>query len=300
MGQLDEIMGNDISLPSWDSDYPIPNIFNARRHTTGLDKPIFVVGVPRSGTTLFGACLGGHEHLASSEESLFLLDMWRIATDLHSGNNPRNWAPLAPYINSSGLLDTIGDFSDKIFNSLITAQGKVRYVDHTPWYIACLPMIRALYPECIVIHMIRDGRQVVRSLQDSYSRGFQWAGKTIQDSSKLWVNLLNQGIHQAKENKNSRYLEVRYENLCSNPIKTIQAVSSFCGISWDKNMLKALATPHANPSRSNVPLAQISVEESVLIKPREELKSWPSEWDESDKKIFLDVAGSTMKRLKYL
>ena len=57
MDQLDEIMGNDISLPSWDSDYPIPNIFNARRHTTALDKPIFVVGVPRSGTTLFGACL---------------------------------------------------------------------------------------------------------------------------------------------------------------------------------------------------------------------------------------------------
>ena len=103
-----------------------------------------------------------------------------------------------------------------------------------------------------------------------------------------------------RERGDSNYLEVRYEDLCSDPIKTLQSVSSFCGLSWDENMLTALAKSHANPSRKNVPLAKVSLDQSVLINPRKELNGWPTEWTESDKQEFLNVAEATMSKLSYL
>src|ERR1700739_1106308 len=45
----------------------------AARTNAGLKKPIFVIGSPRSGTTLLGSCLAAHSNLIASEESLFLI-----------------------------------------------------------------------------------------------------------------------------------------------------------------------------------------------------------------------------------
>jgi len=291
---------SNISLPIPNNEEVImPSVFGQFRQKSGLKRPIFVVGSPRSGTTVLGSCLAANKDLSGSDESLFLLDMWRIASDLHSGSNRRGWAPLQKYISTEQLREAIGEFSDNIFNALVVSQGKQRYVDHTPWYVACIPMLYSLYHDCIVIHIIRDGRHVTCSLQKAYSSGFEWAGQYISDSARLWSYLVNLGIEYGRTKHARHYLELRYEDLCLEPETFLKKLCIAIDVEWDNCMLKPLAKAHATPSRKNATIATLNENNTLTINQVQEIEDWPKEWSPSDRKAFLDSAGETMTQLAY-
>ncbi len=277
-----------------------PEILTLRRANTALQKPIFIVGCPRSGTTVLGACLSAHTCLAGANESLFLLDCWRIANDLHGGNNLQGWAPLAEYISCGQLLEAVGAFSDAIILSLLKKTGKDRYIDHTPWYVACIPFIRSLYPDCIIVHVLRDGRHVVASLQNSFERGFAWAGKTTAERAALWNSLVITGLNSKQSLLIDEYFEVRYEDFCKDPILCLQWLLNALGLHWDERVLAPLAVPHATPASTASILAQTDSEGRLQIRPKNADFRWPKSWTPVDKSDFLRVAEEGMCRSGYL
>lgn len=270
-----------------------------RRNNAALRAPIFIVGCPRSGTTLLGNCLANHSKVCGANESLFLLDMWRIMKDLHRGNNPRTFAPLAEYITEYKLLEAIGDFSDSVFKSLVTRSGKMLYIDHTPWYIACIPLIYSLYRDCIIIHILRDGRQVTASLQHSYSNGFHWAGSSIEESATLWSNLINIGMEEGKKIPINQYIEIHYEDLCENPEQFMQKLLQALDLEWNNEVLHPLSIPHANPSTPDPTLSNILPDGSLQLRPRKNTSRWPRHWSLEDREKFLQCAGNAMQQSNY-
>lgn len=277
----------------------IDGVWPPKRKSTALEKPVFVVGSPRSGTTVLGRCLGAHPQAVIGEETLIIADFWRIWVELHLGANPRSFAPLREYISSERLIDAMGTFIDSVFCGLFDRSPKAkRYVDHTPWYAGCVPLLNAIYPDCQIVHIIRDGRTVVRSLGVSYDKGFAWCGKSITERSLLWKKLVlsaqNNGLCLGAD----RYCEIRYETLCQNPKETLEKVVVWLGLSPADECLKPLSVSHSDPSRNDVCLA--SSGEVFEINPRTIKSEWQEDWSAEVIEEFKTVALSTMCALQYL
>ena len=257
------------------------------RTGSALKQPIFVVGSPRSGTTVLGQCLGAHPLCVTNEESLILLPLWRIYIDLYASGLPTGIINLKEYISGEQLLSSLGQLADTVFTGLLGQAKASRYVDHTPWYGLISSFVTALYPDAQYIHVIRDGRQVARSLQESFHKGYLWAGNDLEARCQLWVAMV-QGTLETLSQKDN--FSVYYSHLCHSPDTVLHSVSDFIGVPFDKTMLRPLHIHHA---------ASIVGEKFGTASFTEQFNSegWPTDWDNSDREIFRRVAGNLMLKL---
>ncbi len=270
----------------------------ARGVVTDVKKPIFVLGCPRSGTTVLGSCLAEHPMLAGARESLFLLDLWRMVYDLHGGDNHQLWNPLADYLTTDELLRAVGAFADVVIKGLMDRVGKERYVDHTPWYVACIPLIRSIYPDATVVHLLRDGRSVVASLQHSKGK-FGWAGDSVAQSAELWSSLVSTGISEGRQVSSINYLEVRYEDMCQAPDRFFKLLLSELELKWDERVLQPLTVKHATPTRVQAQLATLDGSGALQLMPRCIANEWPKSWSVEERDAFRKWAGASMVAAGY-
>ena len=262
--------------------------------------PIFVVGCPRSGTTLVGSCLAAHDALAGGHESLFLLELSRIFYGLHQGINRRSFTPLAKFVPADTALLAITEFADRIYAGLSSSKDRCRpCVDHTPWYVGLIPFIDLIYGDAKFVHIVRDGRSVADSLAHSYARGFPWAGKSVQERAKLWTLLVGLGIEFGRKVGSHRYLEVRYEQLCLQPRETIRSIVMWLGYEWDEQVLFPLAVPAAEPSRNDITLAYENAADGFVVTPRKQDSSWPKDWTRANREDFRRIAAAPMAQFGY-
>jgi Sulfotransferase family len=274
-------------------------VLPTRTNTSLLRGPVFVVGCPRSGTTVLGKCLSSHSKLAGAEESLFLLDIWRIILDLHQGQNSRSWGPLREYLSLQQLIEASGNFADCIFGGLVAQLNKAHLIEHTPWYVALLPLLRSLYPDCRVLHLLRDGRDVVASLSTSFEKGFSWAGESIAARTLLWRLLVNVGQRDANQFPSDQYREWKYEQLCESPRQTMHEILDWLGLIFEESTLHPLAVQHAGPSRSGATLAAVDESGRLDIQSRVVGGKWPIHWTNEDRAVFADIGDELLTKLNY-
>jgi hypothetical protein len=271
----------------------------APRARRGVERPVFVVGCPRSGTTVLGACLAAHSHLAGGQESLFVLDLWRVFIDLHQGHNQQRWAPLAEYLPAGELLESLGALADNLFAGLQRARGKPRCVDHTPWYVALVPFLDLLYPDAAFVHLVRDGREVVRSLSASFAKGFAWAGASVGERARLWARLVTAGARAGAALPAGRYQQVRYEDLCADPRAVLSGLLGALGLSWEEEVLVPLATPHARPSRPDAALGRLEGGRDLRLTARPAETRWPEGWGRQERLDFAREGDAVLRQLGY-
>ena len=115
-----------------------------------IAKPIILLGSGRSGTTLLGEVFAQHPDVAYWEEPRPIW-MYRHAYRSHHELSAEDLtAPIARYI-------------DRRFARFLADSGRRRFAEKTPSNCLRIPFIAALYPDCRVINLIRDGREVVAS-----------------------------------------------------------------------------------------------------------------------------------------
>ncbi|WP_353260057.1 sulfotransferase family protein, partial [Prochlorothrix hollandica] len=159
--------------------------------------PIFLVGCPRSGTTLLQSLLGAHSHIAVFPETKFFQHLdacyepkrhrlglrsrrlpGRLRTffgeelqrpDLLS-RFPRSDRPWSlwprPYVRSFLA----------VMQELTQAQGKRRFLEKTPDHVYHLACVERWVPQAIVLHLVREGADVVASLYGVSQRSPQLFG----------------------------------------------------------------------------------------------------------------------------
>jgi len=106
----------------------------------------------------------------------------------------------------------------------------IRWGDKTPGNTFLLPELRAVFPDAQVIHMVRDGRDVV----GSYMRIEK---HDLSVTARQWV----QAVRAAQAfgaSHPSQYLEIRYEDLVRQPRENVQRVVTFLDLSFDERMLR--------------------------------------------------------------
>lgn len=134
-----------------------------------------------------------------------------------------------------------GDFLRTTMEEIARAQHMTRWAENTPEHILYAPVIKALIPDALFIHIIRDGRAVALSLDRRSDRGL---------SALPWhrrENLLIQGIYwewfvesarRRGRSLNANYLEVRFEELVQNPQQTLGSVGDFIARELDYERIR--------------------------------------------------------------
>ncbi len=121
----------------------------------------------------------------------------------------------APFENPAQLID-------RLFRLYAEREGKRRWGDKTPQHAFFINDIKSVFPEARFIHLIRDGRDVA----ESYKRVFI-GPQSIYGAAKRWKNYVN-ALDDAKNDLDAEhYLEIRFEDLVSNPDKQLAKILAF-------------------------------------------------------------------------
>lgn len=185
-------------------------------------KRIFIVGCPRSGTTLLQTELSKHKKIITFPEShffgrSFLSPKSRKFPTLYSNYVFYKWTK---ELNEVGInLKYKLSFSrNSVVKTFIgeldryaMENGKTIWIEKTPSHLKSIEIIKKYLSDAIFIHIIRDGRDVVASLVETTNKFREWGVKyTIDDAVKRYNNDL---IISKQYSDKRNHLIVKYENL---------------------------------------------------------------------------------------
>jgi hypothetical protein len=220
--------------------------------------PVFVVGIPRSGTTLLTAMLAAHSRLSCGPETHFFRRLAETEVDLL--DSPQTWPePALNFISSikhSGFtgyeskyllekyeLDAnkVADFlaakEPAIPNILASVteqymirQGKSRWIEKTPDHLAYVHSIRTHFPASPIVRIMRDPRDVALSLQK-----VPWGVNSFVEGLVFWRDLDETSAEFFSTDQNS--YTIRFEDLISNPAEAMEQLCQFIGEEFEPVML---------------------------------------------------------------
>lgn len=220
----------------------------------GLDhlaRPVFIIGVPRSGTSVLTRMLLSHPDIGGfPQEGNHLwhpkLYPWHIQAD---------GAHVAPYeiapehfSRHSLSLWTPAD-RERIRATLGVAQflcGTSVIINKSAMLCFMVPHILSVFPEAKLIHVVRDGRAAAYSRMikegekmDTHAKIYQQRGyllsrnELLEYAARAWQDSIDEIANQdARHTLSDReiLLEVRYEDLCAQPSETLARLTEFIGV----------------------------------------------------------------------
>jgi hypothetical protein len=237
---MTEIAGTSPSV----SDYPNAPKSQISQAQAKMKPPVFIIGSPRSGTTLLYHMLlsaGGFavylteskvfdlvfpqfENLSNRKNRRKALDLW-LQSKLFSLSGLDHKQIEDKILNECR---TGGDFLRAIMEEIARTQGVNRWAENTPEHILYLARIKNEIHDAIIIHMIRDGRDVALSLEKKgWVQPFPWdSERRTLVAGLYWEWLVDKG-RQQKSALGKDYMEVRYEDLIAQPEITLGEISAF-------------------------------------------------------------------------
>jgi len=202
----------------------------------------FFVGCGRSGTTLVRALVDAHPAMAVPPESHFVV---ALAPGRGGGFDPAVFVSALAASERFALWELdraavaaavagVGSYPDavrSVFALWADRQGKARYGDKTPGYVVHLPVIAGLFPEAVVVHVVRDGRDVAASFVE-----LGWAS-TAEEAALHWRLRVSRGRRAGRALGPGRYHELRYEDLVAEPERTLRALCDAISLPFSPAMV---------------------------------------------------------------
>jgi hypothetical protein len=208
--------------------------------------PVFVVGCPRSGTTLLYNMLlsAGGFAVYLAESNVFNLLVPRFGDLGVRANRERlieAWLQSqlfrASFLNAEEIRAKVlsecrngGDFLRIVMGEMARAQGVERWADNSPEELQYALTIKKLLPDALFIHMIRDGRDVALSLDarpHAWLRPFPWdRNDSLAMAGIFWEWAVTRGRKLGRR-LGGDYMEVRFEEMQADPKGTLAGIGKF-------------------------------------------------------------------------
>jgi len=235
--------------------------YTAGKETKQLLPPFFIVGAPRSGTTLLASLLDRHSNVAIGPESQFYTQFipWNW-----TGRTPATYEEL---VDSALAFKRIADFGldrDRLlphfkqyeltFANLLRAIIELHAIDRSklhpgeksPLHLEHVPAILDHFPGSKVIYILRDGRDVVRSLLD-----VPWAAphnpRRFRRFCMRWNDAIEAMLRYEKMLPADRFMAVRFEDLTGQPKSELEKICSFIGEEFEPTQLEPVQGSSAVP-----------------------------------------------------
>ena len=216
-----------------------------------FEGPIFLVGMPRSGTKLLRDLLNNHSMIGiAPNESHFIPEFYARLKDYGALDQEANFAKFyhdlsqTPFFhrvdgnsfsNAASLYDaaperTFAGLVEEFYRSYSRSKGKVMWGDKTPFYLLHLPLCKSLFPDARFIHIIRDVRDYALSLKKTWH-------KNLSRSAQRWGDAVLKCRKDGLLLGEGAYREVRYEHLVDNPEGVIRELCKFLSVPFEENMI---------------------------------------------------------------
>jgi hypothetical protein len=176
--------------------------------------------------------LDSHPHISCGPESHFLVDLADIV-NRHGARIERFGVDKEQWYEKTAI------FFHTFHLEYAQKRGKQRWAEKTPKYTRHLPLVNRLYPDCQLIHMIRNGRDVVSSYHKRW--GYMSAVKT---AAYRWRDYITLARDFGKTLPKDRYYELRYEALVSDPETILRDTFEFLQEPWVPGVLNYEKAPH--------------------------------------------------------
>ncbi|BCJ53799.1 sulfotransferase [Actinoplanes sp. NBRC 14428] len=220
------------------------------------DRPIIVVGCPRSGTTMLQLMLHAHARIAIPPETRFVLAAYRERRefgDLAVAANRRALARRIVDRRETRFCDlgldpeetveaivaadgTLGSVLGTVFRLYAARFGKPRWGDKRPAYLHNVDLLLRLFPDAQFINIVRDGRDCVASLKE-----MSWHRKDIYATVAAWARAVDDARRAARRLGDSQWYELRYEDLVADPQGRLAELCAYLGEEYQP----AMAEPSA-------------------------------------------------------
>jgi hypothetical protein len=203
--------------------------------------PIFVGGAGRSGTTLMRVILDSHPNIACGPELKVIPRVCQLWHDMQTAFMPT----LREYsLKRKDLHPIFAHMILALLEKYREQAGKPRIAEKSPNNIFYFEHLHYMFPDSPLIHVIRDGRDVVCSLLQMDWRNPQ-TGRRLdyttdpRKAAEYWLRAVRAGqAAKSKPELAGRYLEVRYEELVAKPEEVLRQVFAFVDEPWDPAVLK--------------------------------------------------------------
>ncbi len=234
-----------------------------------INKPIFVVGSPRSGTSILTWCLGHHPNLFPVPESNWMGDFAvNVAVAYQIGAARGDYSTLSAM--DIGQAELFAAFGQRI-NDLILAHRehleakrktkcvelnldprwleatsraagpKRRWVDGTPEYSLHICGLRKLFPDAAFIHIFRDVASVVRSMLNFHRVAGTQLVRNEEEAYRYWLRTVGACVKAEQAYGPNVVRRIRYRDLIDSPESTMHSLLAFLGEPYIARCLEPLA-----------------------------------------------------------
>lgn len=230
-----------------------------------VDAPVFLVGSERSGTTLLRLMLDHHPQIAFEKEFDFVVARVSDTGELPPLDSYLEWIGTvrgADYAihRRAGYIELVNDF----LGQKQAASGGKPHVGATVH--RNFDRLRFLWPDARYIHLVRDPRDVARSV---VQKG--WAGNVYQ-ASELWIDAERCWDSLASHLARARAIEVHYEDLVLRTEAVLAEICRFVGVAYSSQMLRYRADAPQYPPPDSSLVAQwktkLAAREVALVELR--------------------------------
>ena len=275
---------------------------------------VFLVGCPRSGTTLLQRLVDAHPQIAITHEQCWVARYFKNRTGL----TPEGL--VTPGLSASLLEEkrfhklrvsrdelerllepgkpvSYASFVTELFDHYGKAKGKILVGDKCPSYLRELPTLHALWPKAKFVHLIRDGRDVCLSIcnwnkPDRITvRLVHGAEDNVSTAAFYWQWFVKAGRQAGNSLGPELYYELRYEDLVASPEEECAKLCAFLGVPYEDAMLRF----HEGRTRRDAGLDS----KGQWLPVTSGLRDWRSDMRPQDVERFEAAAGGLLDELGY-
>ena len=200
-------------------------------------KPIFIVGMPRSGTTLVEQIISSHSQVTGAGELNFV---GQFGADIATGSTEANHKSLLKFRHN--YLNKLQNFSD----------GNLIVIDKMPQNFRYIGLLAAAFPEAKIVHIKRNPSAVCWANYKQYFRsksiGYCYAIDDVISYHKLYLNLMDFW----KNTLSKKIYNLDYEQLTVYQESETRQVIEYLGLDWDKNCLSPQHNMRSVATASNI------------------------------------------------
>ncbi len=278
----------------------------------GPSPYLFLVGCPRSGTTLLQRMLDNHPRLAVANDTHFIpraidhlpedagdppLSAELIERVRGYHRFPRLGLDEEAVTRAAGGQRTYSGFVGALYGEFARLHGKALGGEKTPDYVKRLERLHALFPRTRIVHIIRDGREVALSALDwaTESKGPGrlplWREEPVAVCALWWRSQVEPGRAAGSRIGPGAYIEVKYEDLVAEPERELRRLAAFLDLPYSEDM----ANYHRGKTRSDPGLSA----KQAWLPPTAGLRDWRTALERRELALFEALAGDLLVACGY-
>lgn len=201
---------------------------------------IFLLSLPRSGSTLLSAILGNHSVVHCPPEPWLLLRLNEVYGKSAENKIFDDYVAsqaVEKFFGREEFIESARQFATSAYNSVLAKTNHQVLVDKTPRYYHILDFIQDIYPKAKKIWLKRHPLDVAASYKTTWNRGIDYlTGKFLDPTSFDFIVGIPNLIDFFDQKSPDKY-EIKYEDLVMSPETEIKKLADFCNIPFEPAML---------------------------------------------------------------